>query len=883
MSGGFFRGTSADQDTRFSNKQAKLLKSQKFAPELDHQVDMTKVKMDVMRPWIAHRVTELLGFEDEVLINFIYGLLDAKKVNGKEVQIALTGFMEKNTGKFMKELWSLLLSAQNNSSGVPQQFLDAKEEETRKKMAETDRIANEIRRKKEKEALELEQENTKKKDGEVDMLRANIAAFEPRSADEKDTSERNGSRGRSRVSKSPHSAGRPLSPRGTHSRSISKSFSNSRSCSKSRSRSGSEPRGRSISSGRMYHSSPRRSVTPRRRHSPRKSLSPPKHRSSNSRRRSTSRSWRRSPSPVRHKFRSPIRRRSRSPMWRSPVRHRSRSPVWRRSRSPVRNRPRSPIRRRSRTPMRRRSVTPVRRRSQTPVRRRSPMPVRRRSPSPARLRYRRSPSTPRRRSPSLHRNRSPVLHRRRSPTPRYRSPSPQEWSSSSPVRCMSPSPIRRSPKLKQRSSMQSPRGTRRTHEKHSPVRRAFPRETGEGSDLFERRPPVSSMSPQRDRRNHNDIHRKVPPLRRSVSKSPSVSESPTAARKGSANEDGRSRSPYKSPVKQTKIQMTRDGSSSPAPRARGREPHHDSAETSAEEKETSYAREDRDQKLKYSGKRPSHSSAAGELKDKLEKVRPKNKYSPERVASHRSDETWGHPEGKELRKQGQETKSGNLPELLHPAVPVPRGSPAIDKDTLKSERDPESYRRGGYKADRKNHSPSKDIKDSDQRQKSETVLNLAKKVENNRRGFMDSGSEESDKHKAQVKEKRKHKRSERQEVASDDDSSSDSQIVERKEAKRRRKEEKRLRKEQRRHRREERHRRREERRAERRKLKLVDTVTLLPDSEKNHDDSTDGEHVKRLKSHASYAEENESEQKRLEIELREKALKKLRAKKGVGH
>lgn len=41
---------------------------------------MTKVKMDVMRPWIANRVTELIGFEDEVLINFIYGLLDGKVI-----------------------------------------------------------------------------------------------------------------------------------------------------------------------------------------------------------------------------------------------------------------------------------------------------------------------------------------------------------------------------------------------------------------------------------------------------------------------------------------------------------------------------------------------------------------------------------------------------------------------------------------------------------------------------------------------------------------------------------------------------------------------------------------------------------------------------------
>lgn len=56
-----------------------------------------------------------------------------QEVNGKEVQIQLTGFMEKNTVKFMKELWTLLISAQKNASGVPQQFLDAKEEEIRKK------------------------------------------------------------------------------------------------------------------------------------------------------------------------------------------------------------------------------------------------------------------------------------------------------------------------------------------------------------------------------------------------------------------------------------------------------------------------------------------------------------------------------------------------------------------------------------------------------------------------------------------------------------------------------------------------------------------------------------------------------------------------------
>lgn len=44
-------------------------------------MDTRKVKMDVMRPWIAKRVTELVGIEDEVLINFIYSLLEGKVVH----------------------------------------------------------------------------------------------------------------------------------------------------------------------------------------------------------------------------------------------------------------------------------------------------------------------------------------------------------------------------------------------------------------------------------------------------------------------------------------------------------------------------------------------------------------------------------------------------------------------------------------------------------------------------------------------------------------------------------------------------------------------------------------------------------------------------------
>ena len=38
MASGFFKGTSADQDRRFSDKELKLLKTMKFPPEFNEKV-----------------------------------------------------------------------------------------------------------------------------------------------------------------------------------------------------------------------------------------------------------------------------------------------------------------------------------------------------------------------------------------------------------------------------------------------------------------------------------------------------------------------------------------------------------------------------------------------------------------------------------------------------------------------------------------------------------------------------------------------------------------------------------------------------------------------------------------------------------------------------
>jgi len=39
---------------------------------------MTKVNLDTIKPWVTRRITELLGFEDDVVIEFIFNQLDER-------------------------------------------------------------------------------------------------------------------------------------------------------------------------------------------------------------------------------------------------------------------------------------------------------------------------------------------------------------------------------------------------------------------------------------------------------------------------------------------------------------------------------------------------------------------------------------------------------------------------------------------------------------------------------------------------------------------------------------------------------------------------------------------------------------------------------------
>ncbi|CAF1095823.1 unnamed protein product [Adineta ricciae] len=145
---GFFKGTSAEQDSRFANKQKKLLKQMKFPDNIDVKIDSSKINLDVIKPWIAKRLHELLGIEDDVVIEYVFNQLEDKNPDPKMMQINLTGFLGGSKARlFIGELWKFLASAQASPDGIPAELVEMKKQELLRRQ-EDDRL-REIRKREE--------------------------------------------------------------------------------------------------------------------------------------------------------------------------------------------------------------------------------------------------------------------------------------------------------------------------------------------------------------------------------------------------------------------------------------------------------------------------------------------------------------------------------------------------------------------------------------------------------------------------------------------------------------------------------------------------------------------------------------------------------------
>ncbi len=90
---------------------------------------MALIKLNIFKPWMTKRITELAGFEDDVLLEYVFTQLEEKEVDPRKLQLYLTGFMQKNAKIFVKELWELMVDAQTSPSGIPTVWIEAKSRE----------------------------------------------------------------------------------------------------------------------------------------------------------------------------------------------------------------------------------------------------------------------------------------------------------------------------------------------------------------------------------------------------------------------------------------------------------------------------------------------------------------------------------------------------------------------------------------------------------------------------------------------------------------------------------------------------------------------------------------------------------------------------------
>ncbi|KAL6357943.1 hypothetical protein LRP88_08122 [Fusarium phalaenopsidis] len=155
---------------------ARLLKSTKFPPEFSQKVDMQKVNLQVMKKWIAGKISDILGNEDDVVIELCFNLIEGPRYPDiKSLQIQLTGFLDKDTASFCKDLWRLLLSAQASPQGVPKELLEAKKLELIQEKIEADRAA---------ESAKKRRDEWDRRDREDDEATANLIIEEEEASGE---------------------------------------------------------------------------------------------------------------------------------------------------------------------------------------------------------------------------------------------------------------------------------------------------------------------------------------------------------------------------------------------------------------------------------------------------------------------------------------------------------------------------------------------------------------------------------------------------------------------------------------------------------------------------------------------------------------------------
>ncbi|GAX15099.1 serine/arginine repetitive matrix protein 1 [Fistulifera solaris] len=128
------KGTASVADSRALTK---ALRSTKFPESFSTAVDLSKINKPVLAQWVENKITEILGFEDEIVQSTAVNLFLPSssdeaviEVDPRKAQIDMAGFLgDDEAAKFAKELWDMMADAQKTPLGIPTKLLKEKKKE----------------------------------------------------------------------------------------------------------------------------------------------------------------------------------------------------------------------------------------------------------------------------------------------------------------------------------------------------------------------------------------------------------------------------------------------------------------------------------------------------------------------------------------------------------------------------------------------------------------------------------------------------------------------------------------------------------------------------------------------------------------------------------
>lgn len=99
------------------------------------KVDISKVNLKIIKQWLDETMQKQLP-DDDIVVEFVYELL-SDEPDILAIQEQMNNFLgEEESLKFCEELWKLLLSAQKDPDGIPEQLLQQQKRKVEQQTAD---------------------------------------------------------------------------------------------------------------------------------------------------------------------------------------------------------------------------------------------------------------------------------------------------------------------------------------------------------------------------------------------------------------------------------------------------------------------------------------------------------------------------------------------------------------------------------------------------------------------------------------------------------------------------------------------------------------------------------------------------------------------------